>query len=214
MLRAASPRGEIVLAARDDGTLELRVNGVLVMDSRETSSERLLARAALARVADPGRVLVGGLGLGFTAADVLADPRVRSLDVVEIEEAVVGWFTDGSVPHGPALLHDGRLRLHVAEVLSYLSVAEPASYDVVLLDVDNGPDQLVYLANMALYTRLGLAVVRRALAPGGVVVVWSAHPAPRLADELRTTVGAVTTHRVPVRLGDRDEEYWVYGATR
>ena len=105
--RAESERGELVLRQRTepDGstTLELRANGVFVMDTRETSSERALAREALARHEAPGSVLVGGLGLGFTLAEVLADPRVRRVVVAEIEPALVGWLRDGTVPHGPGL---------------------------------------------------------------------------------------------------------------
>lgn len=212
--RAASPRGEVSLSRRDDEVLELRVNGVFVMDTAETSSERALGRVALAAVARPERVLVGGLGLGFTTAEVLADDRVASLDVVEIEQAVLDWLSDGTVPHGPALLADTRLTVHIDDVLTYLSHARAASYDVVLLDVDNGPGQLVHLPNRALYDRAGLTVAARVLGPGGALVVWSAHAAPALESELRTTIGSVRTYRVPVRLAERDEEYWVYAATR
>ncbi|WP_156251058.1 spermidine synthase [Pseudactinotalea terrae] len=212
--RATSARGELALSTREGGAIELRVNGVFVMDTAETTSERALARAALDRVPQPRRVLIGGLGLGFTAAEALADERVESLDVVEIEQAVVDWMGDGTIPHGPDLLADARLTVHVRDVLEHLAHTEKASYDVVLLDVDNGPDQLVHLPNRALYDRGGLALARRALAPGGALVVWSAHPAPGLERELRTTIGTLRTLRVPVRLSDRDEEYWVYVATR
>jgi spermidine synthase len=212
--RAASPRGEVSLSRRDDEVLELRVNGVFVMDTAETSSERALARVALAAVARPERVLVGGLGLGFTTAEMLADDRVAALDVVEIEQAVLDWLSDGTVPHGPALLADARLTVHIDDVLTYLSHARAASYDVVLLDVDNGPGQLVHLPNRALYDRAGLAVAARVLARGGALVVWSAHASPALESELRTTIGSVRTYRVPVRLAQRDEQYWVYAATR
>lgn len=213
--RAVSPRGEVALTARDEGTvLELRVNGVFVMDTSETSSERALARAARDAVEHPGRVLVGGLGLGFTTAELLSDSRVTSVDVIEIEESVAGWMADGTVPHGAALLADPRVTVHVTDVLTHLSTTPRASYDVVLLDVDNGPDQLVHLTNRALYERGGLALARRALRPGGALVVWSAQPSPSLATELRTTVGSVRTQRVPVRLAERDEDYWVYVAVR
>jgi spermidine synthase len=157
---------------------------------------------------------VGGLGLGYTTAELLADPRVEHVDVVEIEQAVVDWLADGTVPHGPELLADARLSVHVTDVLAHLGAAARASYDVVLLDVDNGPDQLVHLSNRALYDRGGLALARRALAPGGMLVVWSAHPAHTLERELRTTIGQVRIVRVPVQLSHRDEEYWVYAATR
>lgn len=212
--RSASPRGEVALTRRDGDVLELRVNGVFVMDTAESSSERALARVALDAVQDPRRVLVGGLGLGYTAEQVLSDPRVQVLDVVEIEQAVLDWLTDGTVPHGPALLADDRLTVHVEDVLSYLGRRPGASYDVVLLDIDNGPSQLVHLSNRALYERGGLTLARRLLAPGGALVVWSAHPAPALEKEMRTTVGPVRTYRIPVRLGERDEQYWVYAARR
>lgn len=212
--RAQSARGEIALTRRDPGVLELRVNGVFVMDTEQTHSERLLAQVALDAVSHPRRVLVGGLGLGYTAAEVLSDPRVEALEVVEIEEAVVGWLADGTVPHGPELLADPRLTVHVADVVAHMSTSPPGRYDVVLLDVDNGPDQLVHLPNRTLYDRAGIAVARRALTPEGALVVWSAHPAPRLATELRTTIGSVSVHRVPVRLGRRDSEYWVYASRR
>ena len=86
--RAESERGELVLRERRDeaaaASLELRVNGVFVMDTLETSTERALASAALELVADPRAVVVGGLGLGFTMHEVLADARVEKCAVVEI----------------------------------------------------------------------------------------------------------------------------------
>src|SRR5699024_3121660 len=90
---AVSPRGEVTLHRREDA-LDLRVNGVFVMDTAETGTERALARAALAGSQRVDRVLLGGLGLGFTAAEVLADPRVELVDVVEIEPAVIDWLAD------------------------------------------------------------------------------------------------------------------------
>ena len=212
--RAVSPRGELALSMRDGGVLELRVAGTFVMDTEETSSERALARAALDGVPHPSRVLVGGLGLGFTTAELLTDERVECVDVVEIEQAVVDWMSDGTVPHGPDLLADPRLHVRVTDVLTWLSETARGSYDVVLLDVDNGPDQLVHLPNQALYERGGMALARRALAPGGALVIWSAHPAPSLQTQMRTTIGSVRTVRIGVRLASREVEYWVYAATR
>ena len=114
-------------------------------------TEEALAEAALARHRGPSAVLVGGLGLGYTLRAVLADHRVRRVTVVEVEEAVVGWLRDGTVPHGPALLADDRLHVVTADVRLALAEATPASYDLVLLDVDNGPGFLVYDDNRAVY---------------------------------------------------------------
>lgn len=212
--KATSRRGEIALTRRDGDVLELRVNGVFVMDTEQTTSERLLARVALESVENPRRVIVGGLGLGFTAAELLTDDRVAEVTVVEIEEAVAGWMADGTIPHGPALLADPRVRVEVEDVLAYLSRPRGRRSDLVILDVDNGPGQLVHLPNRELYGRVGITIAARNLAPGGALVVWSAHHSPALETELRTTVGAVRTLRVPVRLGTREESYWVYAAVR
>ena len=219
--RYDSERGELVLRERrpdsdDPGggatVLELRANGVFVMDTAEHGSERALADAALASVAEPRRVLVGGLGLGFTLDRVLGDRRVEHVDVVEIEPALVEWMRDGTIPHGRRLLADRRARVVVADLVRAVAEAGPATYDVVLLDVDNGPAQLVHPDNAAIYDEAFLRAVLGRLAPGGALVVWSAERAPELAETLRTVFGHVREHDHPVRLQDRDEHYWLYAA--
>src|SRR3954447_8719007 len=216
--RADSERGELVLSERteDDGTttLELRANGVFVMGTREKSSERALAREALARHRDPRRVLVGGLGLGFTLEEVLADERVRHVLVVEIEPALVGWLRDGTVPHGPALLADERVEVAVADVRDALAGAPAGSLDLVLLDVDNGPGYLVHDANAALYGVDLLAATRAAMADGGLLVVWSAYGEPALHDALREVFGNAEAAAYDVDLQGRDEMYWLHLAVR
>ena len=174
--RAESERGELVLRERrpdeQDGAataapvLELRANGVFVMDSAETTSEVALAAAALELVAEPRDVLVAGLGLGFTLQAVLADSRVERCSVVEIEPALVDWMRAGTIPHGPTLLADDRANVVVADVSLALAEAREASYDLLLLDVDNGPGYLVHDGNAALYEEPFLRLTRRILRPG------------------------------------------------
>ena len=217
--RSVSERGELVLRerhAQDGGpsVLELRANGVFVMDTAEHASEAALADAALDTVDDPRRVLVGGLGLGFTLDRVLGDRRVEHVDVVEIEPALVDWMRDGTIPHGPRLLADRRARVVVADIAGAVAEAGDASYDVVLLDVDNGPDQLVHQANAALYDVPFLRVVHDRIEEGGALVVWSAHRAPELVGTLRRVFAEVTERAVDVRLQERDEHYWLYAAHR
>ncbi|GAA4755337.1 hypothetical protein GCM10023350_46000 [Nocardioides endophyticus] len=153
--RAESERGELVLRERrpegGPSSLELRANGVFVMDTLEVATERALATEALASVEAPAAVVVGGLGLGFTMHEVLADSRVEKVAVVEIEQSLVDWMRDGTITHGPALLADERVTVVVADVAVALAEAPPASYDLVLLDVDNGPGYLVHQDNAALY---------------------------------------------------------------
>jgi spermidine synthase len=216
LARAESERGELVLRERraEDGpsSLELRANGVFVMDNVEVSTERALAREALSLVADPRAVVVGGLGLGFTMHEVLADSRVETCAVVEIEQDLVDWMRDGTIPHGPALLADDRVSVVVADVAVALAEARPASYDLVLLDVDNGPGYLVHAGNAALYEAPALASARALLRPGGALVVWSADAAPVLEEAMRAVFDEVDARPHEVRLQERDERYWLYVA--
>jgi spermidine synthase len=216
--RAESPRGEIVLRERRDPdagpnspvALELRVNGVFVMDTFETSSEKGLATAALKQVENPRNVVIGGLGLGFTMHEVLADTRVERLVVVEIEDALVQWMRDGTVPHGPSYLADDRVSVMTADIRVALAEATLAAYDLVLLDVDNGPGFLVYDENEAIYQREFLQQVKEALRPGGALVIWSAAESPTLQAEMEQVFGESVAVPYDVTLQSRDEHYWIY----
>ena len=215
--RGESERGEIVLRRRIEDhaadALELRVNGVFVMDTRETGTEMELAAAALDLVEDPRDVVVAGLGLGFTTQRVLADKRVEQVIVVEIEDALIGWMRDGTIPQGPALLADKRLHIVAADVV--MAVAEATStYDLVLLDVDNGPGQLVHGTNARLYEPDFLGSTKRLLNRGGAVVVWSANPAPELREIMGHVFGNCTEQRHGVLLQGREEEYLLYLSRR
>jgi spermidine synthase len=208
LARASSERGELVLRRRqDDGALELRVNGVFVMDDRETSSEELLASAALASVRRPDRVLVGGLGLGYTVRALLADPRPREIVVAEIEPELVSWMRAGVVP---SVLDDPRVSVIVGDVRSVVTESADASLDAILLDVDNGPDFLVYNENSAVYTASFLSVCRSKLRTGGVLTVWSSSASDALETEVAAVFDGCEVTPVPVSLQGRCETYYVY----
>ncbi|MEV8375403.1 hypothetical protein AB0P21_21895 [Kribbella sp. NPDC056861] len=207
LARAVSERGELLLRRRDDGAVELRVNGVFVMDDVETSSEELLASAALDLVPRPRRVLVGGLGLGYTVRALLADERVESVLVAEIEPAVVRWMKDGLVP---SVLGDPRVHVTIGDVRDVVLGQEAGSLDGLLLDVDNGPDFLVYNDNSLIYQTDFLAECRRRLAAGGVLTVWSSSASAALESAIRGAFGACAVRPVPVRLQGRAETYYVY----
>jgi spermidine synthase len=215
--RAETERGEVVLRRRVEDraadVLELRVNGVFVMDTKETSTEVELAAIALDLVEDPRRVVIGGLGLGYTAQRVLADPRVELVQVVELESALIGWMRDGTIPHGPGLLADKRLHLVDADIVQAVEEAM-STYDLVLLDVDNGPGHLVHESNAAVYQREFLASTRAVLDPGGALVVWSADPAPDLAPAMESVFGNCVEHRYDVLLQERPEQYLLYLSRR
>ena len=216
--RAEGPRGEVALRRRttdDGGThLELVVDGVFAMDDVDTTTERALAAEALRRL--PGRdlrVLVGGLGLGWTAATALAEPRVGAVEVVELPPALVRWAEEGRLP---ALLPgDPRLRLRTGDVADVLAEHD-GRWDTVLLDVDNGPGFLVHPSNDALYRPAGLAAAVAALRPSGVLAIWSSTPAPRLRESLARlpTTTDVEQLLLPVARDGREFTYAIVLARR
>ncbi|GAB3283761.1 spermidine synthase [Parasphingorhabdus pacifica] len=218
--RASSERGEVVLLRRgDDGALELRVNGIFVMDTAHTATERLLASTTLNgpfgdAIQDGARVLIGGLGLGFTLDEVLSDPRVAEAHVVEIEPAVVEWNRRGLVTDTASALRDERVRVSTGDVADVLAGSPPDSVDVILLDVDNGPGFLVYEANAAVYRRAFLSTCAERLPDGGLVAVWSANEAPELVAELREVFGGCQEAAIPVELGSRNTHYHLFVARR
>ncbi|MEP6665089.1 MAG: hypothetical protein ABJA81_01460 [Nocardioidaceae bacterium] len=214
--RAGTERGEVVLRRRDrDGALELRVNGVFVMDTAQTHTERLLARTTLDAVpTTPGglTVLVGGLGLGFTLAEVLGDERVACVIVAEIEECLVQWHRDGLIPDSPVA--DPRVRIVTADVREVVARLRPGSLDLLLLDVDNGPDFLVYDINAAIYEGEFLTSCHDVTRPGGIVAVWSADTSDDLRAAMRAVFCDCDELKIPVTLAQRDTTYHLFLASR
>jgi spermidine synthase len=199
------------LRRRDDGALELRVNGVFVMDDVETSSEQALARTVI----DLGarEILVGGLGLGYTLRALLASPQVDRVAVAELHPEIVGWMRDGTIP-GAELLTDERTQIVVGDVRDVVAAQSPASLDAIVLDVDNGPDFLVHDSNAAVYGPDFIEVCASRLRPGGSLGVWSMAPSESLVASLVATLTDVRTEAIDVRLQDRDERYWIVSGAR
>jgi spermidine synthase len=191
---------EVVVRRRADGALELRVNGLFVMDDVETTSERRLAGVVLERGARD--VLVGGLGLGFTVRALLEDAGVRMVLVAELHPEVIAAGT----------VDDDRLEVVIGDIRDLVAEQPPAFWDAVLLDVDNGPDSLVHAGNAAVYGDAFVAECARILRPGGTLAVWSMADSPTLRDILGAHLVDVEAERVPVRLQGRDEEYWILTA--
>ncbi len=222
-----SPRGDLLLRRRptEAGPVtELVVNGVFAMDSTETSSERALAALLPAKAR---RVLVGGLGLGYTVSAVLARDDSRSggpvldrVDVVDVEPLLVLWAQQRRTPVLAAVATDPRVRLHIGDIATVLSdgvlpgqVASAGPWDAVLLDVDNGPDFLIHDANAALYGAEILGRAYRRLTPGGVLAIWCQGPAPELLATL-TGIGPAVEHRYEVAREGRHFTYVIYTVER
>jgi spermidine synthase len=203
--RVVTERGEIVLRRRGDD-YEIISNGVFLMDTRAGESERLLVRAALERAGRPASVLIGGLGVGFSLAEALRSPHTRTVTVVEREPAVVGWHATHLRPFSAGALDDPRVRLVRADLLAWLRATAEA-YDVVCLDIDNGPHWTVTEDNAALYGPAGLDLLAGLLRPRGVLAVWSAGAAPGFAKVLRERFTDVSELAVPVPRGEPDVVY-------
>lgn len=204
--------GELRLKRRGD-ELSIMLDGNELMNSRVHGSEDALATLALARLgARPRpRVLIGGLGMGFTLrAALVALPADARVTVAEIVPALVAWARGPMAELFAGSLDDPRVRLVVDDVGAVMAAAR-GGYDAVLLDVDNGPDGLSRPGNDALYGRAGLGAARAALAPGGVLAVWSAHPSPAFARRLRETGFAVSEETVRARgpKGGRKHTIWL-----
>ncbi|WP_309889018.1 hypothetical protein [Archangium sp.] len=177
--------GELVLQQRGE-EFAIRVNGRELMSSRQHGSEEKMAEVACAGLAGKRpRVLVGGLGLGYTVRAALERlPPSAEVVVSELVPAVVTWNQGVLAPLAGRPLEDARVKVEMRDVGELLREAD-GSYDAVLLDVNNGPEALTQEQNRWLYGERGLATIRRALKSRGVVVVWSASPDQLFANRLK-----------------------------
>jgi spermidine synthase len=157
---------------------EITLDHEFLMSSYITFSERALASVALEMHAgEELRVLVGGLGLGYTAWEVALSPRVRHVEVVEFVPAVIRWMDEGLVPLSGALATEPRIEVVQGDVFERLAALPDEAaprYDLILIDVDHSPDeQLGDSPNDFFYSAEGLLRAGRHLAPGGVLGIWS-----------------------------------------
>lgn len=205
--RATTPQGEIVLRQRGE-IQELIVNGVFAMDSTEVTSELALADAAGTA---PGRVLVGGLGLGYTASRLL-DNGARHVDVVELAGPLIEWAMQGVTAQLERVAHDPRIQLHHGDIAEWLPRREE-SFDAILLDVDNGPGFLIHDQNARVYAAEWLRTASERLTPGGVLVIWSEDAAPELARAL-AGLGVLTETVIEVDREGRRFGYALYQLRR
>lgn len=215
----ATPIGMICLRQREiaaaPGTFatEITLDHQFLMSSENTASEReLTARALALHPGDALRVLVGGLGLGYTAHEALRSPRVARVEVVEFLPPVIEWMQRGLVPLASELAADPRLEIREGDVYGRLAAPPARPYDLILIDVDHSPAEPLGPASSAFYGREGLAAARRHLAPGGVLAVWSYAENSPFAAALRDVFADVRVESVDfenVVVGD-GETNWLF----
>lgn len=204
--RAAGVGGELVLR-RAGADYEIISNGVFLMDTRNGESERLLVRTAVDGLDAPVRVLIGGLGVGFSLAEALALPAVAHVTVVEREPAVIAWHGTALRPWSGGALDDPRVTVRAADLLDVVADPGAGRFDALCLDIDNGPDWTVTPGNARLYAPTGLDLLARMLTPRGVLAVWSAGAAPAFEALLRHRFARVEARPVPVPRGEPDIVY-------
>jgi spermidine synthase len=210
LARADAPGGDTLRLMRRGDEFSIRIaRGNELMNSRLGGSESALATLALDAVAAPApRILIGGLGMGFTLRATLdrVGPEA-SVTVAEIVPELVGWARAEMASVFGDDLSDARVAIRVADVRAVMA---DGAWDAILLDVDNGPDGLTRPGNDALYSAAGLARAHEALRPGGVLAVWSAHPASAFVRRLGDAGFDATTHSVPAGRTQRGPRHVVW----
>lgn len=185
------------------------------MGSWASGSEEALATLVCERMgARAGRILIGGLGMGFTLGAALAAlPPSAAIVVAELVPKVVTW-AGGPLAHifGDSL-GDPRVSIVLRDVHDVI-VEQPGGFDAILLDVDNGPDGLINLANERLYCNWGLRAAHAALRPGGMLAVWSAYPDDAFAARLERAYFAVEEIMIDGDGGTSQPGYTIWLATR
>lgn len=216
-----SPLGPLCLRRREllsaPGTVvtEVTLNHAFLMSSYNTASERALARIALEMHAGTElRVLVGGLGLGYTAHAALASARVANVEVVEFLPQVIEWLEHDLVPLSPVLKADERLTTVRGDIYARLAAAPGEKFDLILIDVDHAPDDQLSRTSDFFYTKEGLMLASRHLAADGILGVWSYAESSPLARALREVFREVRIEPVTFfnELIDEETTDWLFFA--
>lgn len=201
--RVAGECGELVLR-REGHDLEVIANGMFLMDTRNGESERLMVTAAADSGPGPAKLLIGGLGVGYSLRAALDHPGIAEIVVVEREHALVEWNRTGPLRevHGDGLA-DERVRVVTDDLPRWLRGGDEL-FDAVCLDIDNGPEWTVTSGNRELYEASGLEMLARHLNPGGVLAVWSAGASSAFTAALRERFNEVRVLEIPVPRGEPD----------
>lgn len=180
-----TPDGSKLTLHEHDGEYFLKVAGLQLMSTTASASEQQMAELSCARLGKRPRVLIGGLGFGFTLRRVLELTGPDAVvDVAELLPEVVAWNREFLGEVNGKLLDDPRVHIHVRDVFELIGSVGREAYDAILLDVDNGPDPFVQKGNERLYQQSGIDMAHQALKPGGRVIYWSAHPDKAFAKAL------------------------------
>jgi len=193
LAEARMPDGTVFSLHKHDGNFYLKNAHLDLMSTALTFSEQLLAEMGCAalikghsrRPAHP-RILIGGLGMGFTlkrALELLGRPA--TVEVAELVPEIIEWNRSFLVEHNGPLLEDERTKIYQGDLFDCLSDGGKPPYDAILIDIDDAPDMLITPGNSRLYTPRFLSTIRHALTPNGCVAYWLAEPTPGFEKSLR-----------------------------
>jgi spermidine synthase len=196
--QATTPDGRPMTLHEHDGVFMIRVDGVELMSTRQHHSEEKLAELACAQIgkqSGDARVLIGGLGLGFTLRAALgALGSNATVVVVELMPAVIRWNQNPDYRLAADAMADPRVEVVAGDVVDVLKKSR-GQFDAIILDVDNGASGLTAASNSRLYSTSGLAMIRSALRPDGCLAVWSADADPAFVERMGQAGFAVTVER-------------------
>ncbi len=209
---AEVPGGEPLRLVRHGRDFIIMLERNELMSSRMSGSEEALAEMTLDRLSDPAnaRLLIGGYGMGFTLRAALRrlGPKGWAC-VVELVPGIIEWARGPMAELADGCLDDPRTQLVMGDVGAEIARSR-GSWEAILLDVDNGPDGLTRDANNGLYTMRGLERARAALAPGGVLAVWSAGPDPAFTRRMRDAGFAVEEVQVRARQNGKGPRHVIW----
>jgi spermidine synthase len=214
--------GTVFSLHKHDGKFSLKYNGFELMSTQLTFSEEMLAKIGCADLL-PGkatrpkhpRILIGGLGLGFTlkrTLEIVGSPA--TVEVVELMPPLIEWNRTFLVEHNGPLLEDPRTKIIQGDLFDTINSKTKGSYDALLLDIDNTPDDLITAGNARLYSQEFLTKIGEILTPNGCVAYWLSEPTPKFKKCLVKAGFHVEEHAVRAHENSRRARHCIYVANR
>jgi spermidine synthase len=206
--------GELLLWRRGDD-YSIQFEDDELMGNQVRHSEEALATLVCERLSHrDGRILIGGLGMGFTLGAALSSlSPAAEVVVAELVPEIVKWARGPLAHLFQDHLVDPRLSLEMADVHDVI-IRQEAAFDAILLDVDNGPDGMIHLPNERLYCDWGLRAARHALRPGGVLAIWSAYTDDDFVDRLENAGFDVEEVSIPALAGEEHVIHTIWLASK
>ncbi len=205
--------GGVLSLTEHDGSYSISLDGKELMHSRANASELLLGSLGVAQLNNEtdARVLIGGLGLGYTLKSVLESVGDKTtIEVAEMIPEVIEWNRSYLKNLNGSLLEHPQVETRLVDVTQLIQEVEPHTYDTILLDVDNGPNAMVCQTNASLYSKNGIRSICRALKKNGRLIVWSAGPDHGFEKRMGYAGLQVKTVRAKAHAGAKSPSHFLF----